>query len=237
MSIRSELDGAEPRPADRGSRDAKKNYAERLSRLVATKVANALRPDFPEVLPNRDGSRQESRARTSRGPKKLDVNYSTAELGLGLGVTIKTISFPDAETGRFTHNYTRVDNELRAEADDYHQRQPWAVMAGIVYLPTASLSDGKISSFGSAVRIFRSRASRSAPSNQEDRLELLFIGIYHPDGGSRGEDWYFDVLKNPPKMGRPIASNRLTFEQMIEETKRTCDSRNNPPFEWATESD
>jgi hypothetical protein len=236
MSIHAELAAAEPRPPDDGARDKKKNYAQRLSQHLATKVANGLRTDFRGILPHKDGSRQESRARTGRGLKKLDVNYSTVELGLGLGVTIKTISFPSAR-GRFTKNYTRADNELRAEANDYHQRQPWAVLVGLIYLPTASLADGKISSFGMAVKLFRYRANRANPSNQEDRLERIFIGVYEPQGERRGEDWYFDVLKNPPKRGRPVASDRLTFEQMIEETKRTYDLRNNPPFKWATESD
>ena len=236
MSIRSELDAAEPRPPDEGTREAKKNYAERLSRHLATKVANALRRGFPGILPNRDGSRQESRARTGRGLKKLDVNYSTVELGLGLGVTIKTISFPSAR-GRFTKNYTRADNELRAEANDYHQRQPWAVIVGLIYLPTASVDDGKISSFGMAVRLFRYRANRANPTDQEDRLERIFIGVYEPRGELRGQDWYFDVLNSPPKRGRPVANVRLTFGQMIEEIKRTYDQRNNPPFEWAIESD
>jgi hypothetical protein len=103
---------------------AKKNYAEALSRALAQRFADALRVTFPSILPRPDGSGQESRARTGKGLKKLDVNYSTVELGLGLGVSIKTINFRDAKTKRYTKNYTRADNELRAESADYHQRQP-----------------------------------------------------------------------------------------------------------------
>jgi hypothetical protein len=230
MSIRLELNHAEPRPANNGSQRDKKNYAERLSRRLATKVANALRPAFPGVLPNKSGKKQESAARTARGLKKLDVNYSTTELGLGLGISIKTISFPDGKSGRFTKNYTRVDNELRAEADDYHQRQPWSVLSGIIYLPAACVNDGSVSSFGKAVRMFRYRALREKHSDPEDRFERIFIGVYQSTGKQRGDDWYFDVTNNPPKRGRPVAEHRLTFEQMIEETKRTYDLRNNPPI-------
>lgn len=238
MTIRAQLNRARPRPSEDSSQTAKKNYAERLSRQLATKIANELRIDFPGVFPDRRGARQESPARTGRGLKKLDVNYSTTELGLGLGVSIKTISFRDQKTKRFTKNYTRVDNELRAEADDYHQRQPWAVLIAVVFLPAESLHDGdKVSSFGSAVKMFRYRAQRDRHSDPEDRFERIFIGVYETEGELRGADWYFDVTQSPPKKGRPIAEKRLTFEQMIGEMKRTYDGRNDPPFEWASETD
>src|SRR5689334_15108379 len=70
------------------TREKKKNYAESLSRSLATRLANALRPTFPGILPDKSGRSQESKARTSKGYKKLDINYSTTELGLGLGVSV-----------------------------------------------------------------------------------------------------------------------------------------------------
>ena len=129
--LRAALDLADPRPAT-GDREQKKNYAERLSRAFATVVANALRTDFPGITPDAEGRRQEAPARTSKGMKKLDVNYSTSELGLGLGVSIKTINFSDKGGSRYTKNFTRADNELRAEAKDYHERQPYSVLVGVV---------------------------------------------------------------------------------------------------------
>lgn len=53
----------------------KKNYAEKLSRLLAQRIANALRSRYRGILPDELGNRQESRARTAKGFKKLDVNY------------------------------------------------------------------------------------------------------------------------------------------------------------------
>src|SRR5262245_27500507 len=85
------------------------------------------------------GRAQNRGARTAKGFKKLDVNYSTPELGLALGVSIKTINYRDPETKRYTKNYSRVDNELRAEAMDYHQRQPFAVLVGLLFLPSTLL--------------------------------------------------------------------------------------------------
>src|SRR5688572_21231515 len=169
MSILRELEFAAQKPLRKqnasvlNAQHKKKNFAERFSRALAQKFSNALRPTFEGILPLADGTRHESLARTGKGPKKLDVNYSTVELGLGLGITIKTLSFPDEKSGRFTKNYTRADNELRAEAKDYHQRQPYAVLIGVIFLPLEACFDSKSdepSSFGAAVRTFRYRAGR-----------------------------------------------------------------------------
>ena len=96
------------------TREQKHGYAVALSRALALRFANGLRQQFPGILPTPTGAGQESNARTAKGVKKLDVNYSTIELGLGLGVSIKTINFRDAGTKRYTKNYTRADGELRA---------------------------------------------------------------------------------------------------------------------------
>src|SRR5439155_1633459 len=86
-SFQDALEAAKPRPSDTSSQADKKNYAQRLSEALAVLVANRLRPTFPAITPLADGTRQESKARTGKGVKKLDVNYSTPELGLGLGVS------------------------------------------------------------------------------------------------------------------------------------------------------
>lgn len=241
MSIRAELELTGPRPVA-GTRAEKKNYAERLSRRLAVRFANSLRGWFDGISPDEDGGRQEKPARTAKGVKKLDVNYSTAELGLGLGVSIKTINFPDDRTGRYTKNFTRVDNELRAEAKDYHQRQPYAVLVGVLYLPSDACRDGSPpngapSSFGEAVRHLRHRSNRVNPTNEEELFERFFIGIYEPDGPTEGADWYFDVMAKPPRHGRPVQRDRLPFEKVIGLIRGEYDRRNNPPFEWAEDSD
>src|SRR5262245_9489966 len=87
------LEKAEPRPAPGAGRDLKKNYAQRFSTWIAQELADALRSTFPEILPDAGGGKHESKAQSARGLKKLDVNYSTPELGLALGVSVKTINF------------------------------------------------------------------------------------------------------------------------------------------------
>ena len=231
-SIADELSLAGDRALALSAAD-KKNYAEALSRNLATRVANALRPHFEGILPTLSGKGQESKARTAKGVKKLDVNYSTVELGLGLGVSIKTINFRDATTKLYTKNYTRADGELRAEASDYHVRQPYAVMVGIVFIPLDACDDGTRdpSSFGQAVRVFRFRGGRADAGDDPNLFERMFIGLYDTDSATFGRVGFFDVGKPPPRNGQP--ATLLDFQGLIEEIKGTYDARNSPKFIWA----
>ena len=211
----------------------KKNYAEILSCELAQAFADRLRPTFTGILPDSHGGGQESRARSSKGYKKLDVNYSTVQLGLGLGVSIKTINFRDANTRRYTKNYTRVDGELRAEASDYHERQPYATMVAVIFLPADAAEDaGRVepSSFGAAARLFRRRAGRLSPKDSPVLFQRLFIGLYDTTPASFGAVEFVDVLDPPPKRGR--SRRAIGFEALIGEIVSTYDARNDPPFIW-----
>lgn len=235
-------------PARGGTRTRaqKKNYAEALSRLLATRIANGLRPYFDGIIPDSAGRRQESKARTSKGYKKLDVNYSTPELGLGLGVSIKTLNFVDEKSQRYTKNYTRIDNELRAEASDYHERQPYAVMVAVIFLPLDSCIDGKrrrrasgetvttASSFAQAIHIFRNRADRMSPIDAPAKFERVFVALYDVAPGPQfGRIRCFDVSSTPPKNGVPTST--LTFSEMLNRIVETYDRRNNTRVVWADE--
>lgn len=212
----------------------KKNYAETLSRALSQRFADALRKTFEGILPDREGLGQESRARTGKGLKKLDVNYSTVELGLGLGVSIKTINFRDPRTKRYTKNYTRVDNELRAEAADYHERQPYAVLCAIVFLPLDACDDGgrvAPSSFGQAIQIFRPRGGREKPVDDPTLFERILIGLYDAEAGNFGRVGFFDVKEAPPRIGRPRTLK--SFSEAIDSIVDAYDNRNKIKFEWA----
>jgi hypothetical protein len=231
--LRAAFAGADPRPEPDSAQKAKKNYAERLSRALAQTVADGLRPNFEGVFPDVNGKRHESRARTAKGFKRLDVNYSTTELGLGLGVSIKTINFRDRKSRNYRKNYTRVDAELRAEAKDYHDRQPYSVLVAVVCLPFDCCDDAvgkKPSSFGLAVKYFRHRGGRVQASDEAERFEALFIGLYEADGPNRGSFEFFDVRDPPKRAGRPRGT--FDFEELIERISGVYDSRNDPPFTW-----
>jgi hypothetical protein len=217
-----------------GSATEKKNYAEALSRALAQRFADALRGSFDGILPDAKGVGQESKARTGKGLKKLDVNYSTVELGLGLGVSIKTINFRDGKTGRYTKNYTRVDNELRAEAADYHERQPYSVLCGLVFLPLDACEDGSKnapSSFGQAIRIFRHRAGREKPVDDPTLFERKLVGLYDADVRNFGQVAFFDVMDDPPRTGKPQALK--PFRESISAIVDSYDDRNRIRFKWA----
>jgi hypothetical protein len=244
-TVKEALQLAGPRPSVEADATAKKNYAQRFSEALAICVANRLRKDFRGILPTAAGKGQESRARTAKGFKKLDVNYSTPQLGLALGVSIKSVTHPDwskakKRAGRFTKNYTRIDAELRAEATDYHQRQPYSVLIGVLFLPIASCDDAskpgkkaerEKSSFGRAVESFRPRAGRGTPRDDVDLFEQFFVAVYDEKSG---ETCFFDVKdKPPPRNRRPRSEECRSFEEFIQDVIKTYDKRNNPPFEWA----
>jgi hypothetical protein len=217
-----------------GKTPDKKNFAERLSRNFAQVFADRLRGEFAGVLPDKFGARHESKALGAEGPKKLDVNFSTPELGLGLGISIKTVNARDRKSKRYTKNLTRVDAELRAEATDYHRRQPYAVLVAIVFFPQDACSDATThapSSFGAAVRAFRRRNDRQSPEEFEDTFELLFVALYENNGACI----FLDVNEDPPRNGPPVPGSELTFEQVIERIRAAFRKRNVRDFQFAPE--
>ncbi len=229
-SIRGELERAGER-AGAWTRADKKNYAERLSRALAQRFADELRPRFPGILPDETGRGQESKARGAHGVKRLDVNYSTPELGLGLGLSIKTINFADPRSGRYTKNFTRIDNELRAEALDYHVRQPYAVLVALVFMPREACEDAVgngLSSFAHAYEIFRRRTGRGDPRDRPELFEGVFLGLYD---ATSGEVIFADAGRPVPRRGAP-RRNRLGLGDVIEEIVRLYEARNEPPVEW-----
>jgi hypothetical protein len=233
-NIAAELEAAGDRLEAQASQSSKKNYAQALSNALARKVSNALRPRFPGILPDEDGRGTESRARTKKGFKKLDVNFSTLELGLALGVSIKSVNFPEGKANNYAKNVTRVDNELRAEAEDYHARQPFAVLVGLYFAPVDAARNAtkkKPSSFGHMVRTLRYRALRSRIDDPPSLFEKIYIALYEPDGPNRGAVTFFDVEWDPPWAGVP--SRGLSFAETLGEIRKAFASRNNTDFVWA----
>lgn len=220
-----------------GLSTAKKNYAESLSRALAQRFADALRQrGFPDILPDERGARHESRALGVKGPKRLDVNYSTPELGLGLGVSIKTIGFKDPKSRRYTKNLTARDNELRAEAEDYHLRQPFAVLVGLLFLPSDAADDGTAktpSSFAAAVAHFRYRALRRSPTDRPTLFEKFYVAVYDTEPTNFGTVGFMDVEIDPPRRGKP--RGLLTVEQVVDAIRANFVSRNSVAPTWFEE--
>ncbi|GMV17470.1 MAG: hypothetical protein AMXMBFR56_56940 [Polyangiaceae bacterium] len=244
------LEQVEPRPDELAERKAKKNYAEALSNRAAVWLAAKLRKfrEFHGILPNPDGTGRETRVASgkTRKPKKTDVRFSTADTGLELLVSVKTYSFRDPRTiketgevvlGRYSKNMVRNDHELRAEAMDLHERFPYAVVIGVMFIPFRACDDAKgkngISSFAAAVMTFRARAGRRKPTEPNQLLERMFIALYESEGPTKGEVYFFDVEDRPPRQRRPASLK--SEEEFIQEVVKAYGVRNKTYIEFADE--
>lgn len=227
-AARAAAGGTRPGPADK----TKNRYATHFANAMAVLIANALRQRFPEIKPDPQGKGVESPARALHGLKKLDINFSTAQAGLGLGVSLKSVHVRDVKPKqRFHHNMKRNDEELRAEAAGYHQRQPYAVLVAVVVLPFEACEDAEAvrpSSFGTWVRYLWPLGNREDAQGDFDRFERVFVMLYDPETAELG---FFDAKTPPPRRGRPPLL--LSLDAFAAEITRTYDERNKLDFRWA----
>jgi hypothetical protein len=171
----------------------------------------------------------ENPSRAVRGLKRVDLNFSTRQSGLGLAMSFKSVHFGEEANGDagFTHNMKRNDEELRVEATGHHLRQPYAVMVAVVFLPLESCFDYDTSSFGSWVEYLWPLRGRDAPEDPPDRFELVFIGLYSRSGDSLG---FYEIggTVGCPRKGRP--SELLGFAEFLGRVKGVYDQRNGRDF-------
>ena len=200
-------------------------FAIDFSKHMGIEVAKALDPYFPGITSG------ETPSRAVRGLKRVDVRYSTPEVGLGLALSFKSVHFGEDEDGnaRFVHNKKRNDEELRVEATGHHLRQPFAVMVAVLFLPFESCADEikKRSSFASWVEYLWPLKGRSEPEDPPDRYELAFIGLYARDGSDLG---FYEIggAVPCPRQGRP--RQLLTLAELLNRIRDTYDRRNGLDF-------
>ncbi|AGC47226.1 hypothetical protein MYSTI_05953 [Myxococcus stipitatus DSM 14675] len=243
------LKRAGPRPVLSAPREAKKNYAERLSRALAMMMADRLRPKYRgrqhTITPTADEQEHEASVSGEGGSKRVDVAVWHRRDGLLLDLSIKTLSFQDWDekkkrAGRYTKNMSRNDHELQAEASRIHRRQPYAVLAGLMFMPMSSCDDGERdkSSFAHAVVTFRERSGRLGPDDlRYERFERFFIALYQYEGPEAGQVRFFDVARAPPRQRRPTHQETLSLAQVADALVEDVASRNNPEPEWADDKD
>ncbi len=202
-------------------RAAKKNFAQRFSASIAQKIANEMRKTLPEIVPDCDGKGHESLSRGALGLKKIDVNYSTTRSGLELAVSVKTLNFSDEKSKRYTKNVKRIDGELRAEAQDCHGRQPYAVIAAYLFMPLESATDGAgdgPSSARHAAEVLHARTGRDV-NNRPEGIELSYLALYDDEGRvtiARPQD--------VPPSGAPAKT--MTFASTLNEISQLHRRRN-----------
>jgi hypothetical protein len=176
----------------------KTKYAVRFADHMASAMAHDLQNYFPRISASTKRS-----ARSASGKTQLDINFSTLDMGLGLGISLKSVHVRDvADSSRYTKNPKRNLEELRIEASGYHRRQPYAVMVAILFLPFDSCTDGRTgpSSFGAWVQKLRPYTGRVDPEDDIDKFERIYIALYEADGSDMR---FFDARCPPPKNGRP----------------------------------
>ena len=214
----------------------KKNYAQRLSNELALVVAAAVRPRYnrARVTPFVDGRGQEYTVGASIDKKRTDVAVWDDAAGLVLGVSIKTLSFRDrsgkgkaARLGRYIKNIKRNDMELRDEADVLHRRQPFAVLAAMMFLPEDACWDAGTekghSSFAHIVFTLRKRTGRRDPhTSRPDLFERVFVGLYD----ETGRVGFFDVTRPPRRNQKPDPSELLSLGDVVDELVDSVTLRN-----------
>ena len=199
------------------------SFAIYFAKYMSAEIAAALATDFPGV---RSG---ETPSQSVRGPKRVDLNYSTPEFGLGLAVSFKSVHFGEKEDGNadFTHNMKRNDEELRVESTAHHLRQPYAVLVAVVFLPFEACTDFDTSSFASWVQYFWPLKGRVEPEDPPDLFELVFIALYARDGSELA----FYQVGGPvkcPRAGRP--SHLLSVQDFLRLVTQMYRTRNGKDF-------
>ena len=199
-------------------------------------MAAAVAPRYKRarVTPFADGGGQEFTVGASIDKKRTDVGVWDDAAGLVFGVSIKTLSFRDrsgkgatARLGRYVKNVKRNDMELRDEADVLHRRQPFAVLAAILFIPEDACWDAGTenghSSFAHIVFTLRKRTGRRDPhTSRPDLFERVFVGLYD----EAGHVGFFDVIKPPRRNQKPDQSELLALGDVVDELVDTVTLRN-----------
>jgi hypothetical protein len=205
------------------------SFAISFAKHMSAAIADGLREHFPTVKSG------ENPSRAVAGIKRVDVNYSTPEAGLGLAISLKSVHFGERNEGTagFTHNMKRNDEELRVEATGHHIRQPYAVLVALLFLPFESCEDlAPTSSFASWVQYLWPLKGRTEPEDPPDRFELVFVALYARGGSALGFYRLGGDVKCP-RHGRP--DTLLTFQQFLQIIRSTYDKRNGKDFAFEGE--
>lgn len=182
---------AAPKPDASAKQSEKKNYSERLSNTIARAFAAELRvAGVMDCAPlvKEDGATYGSERRIAGGigAKKVDVSWATDTSGLLLGISIKTISFPDARSGNYQKNLSNRRGDMLFEAVTLHRRFPFAVLAGLFFLDAGAASDDtdrRSSTVQNAHDLLRLFSGRPDPAGREEQLERLYVVTYDATPG------------------------------------------------------
>jgi hypothetical protein len=214
--------GKQPKPLNRTL-----TFAISFSKHVGAEIARELTVVDTIFRDTRSG---ETPSEAVRGPKRLDLSYSTRERGLGLAMSFKSVHRGEKQNGDidFIHNLKRNDEELRVESTDHHLRQPYAVLVAVVFLPFEACEDLQpTSSFGAWVQYLWPLKGRDEPEDPPDLFELVFVALYARDASELG---FYEVggTVECPRHGRP--RRLLTVREFLLRVRTVYNKRNGRDF-------
>jgi hypothetical protein len=191
--LKAALDAMPAKPDESATQAQRKRYSEELSAKLSLAFATHLRgrgledarPAPPGVL---GGSGAERRMSGGIGAKKVDVTWATAESGLILAISIKTINSRDRRTKNFQKNLVNRRGDMLMEAVTLHRRFPYAVLCGLMFLDVAAASDGtarRQSTFANAHLRLRLFTGRDDPADRDEQFELLYLSLFDAEHPSR----------------------------------------------------
>lgn len=241
----ADLGGTRAAAIEGADQQLKKNWSNRFAdacaRMVATEVA--AHPHFAssEVRPNANTNAEPVTFFVGGKRKKVDVVVSSLAVGLQLGISLKGMNFRDGRGLQFDKNLTGRTYELEDEIRVIRRTLPMAYIAALYFMPIAATTDKSstsTSSFARTVEHLRARVGRDDPASptQADRLDMAVIALYVPGdhekaiGASgdpsstfeysdlfpRGTVRYFDILRDPPKRGRPKLELTTDLSTLVE---------------------
>ena len=181
--LEAALKGLAAKPADTALQSDKKRYSERVSEAVAQALAAELRrrglkearPAPPGVM---DSSGAERRMAGGLGAKKVDVTWATAEAGLLLAISVKSISFRDSRTGNYQKNLVNRRGDMLMEAVTLHRRFPYSVLAGFFFLDSGAEADNtnrRKSTYINAHARLRLFTGRNDPAGRDEQFERFYL--------------------------------------------------------------
>jgi len=202
------LEAMPDRPAENAKQAEKKRYSEQLSARLATALAEHLRDcGLEDARPAPPGivgvSGAERRMSGGIGAKKVDVTWATAESGLILAISIKTINWRDRKTNNYQKNLVNRRGDMLMEAVTLHRRFPYAVLCGMLFLDVGAANDGtekRESTFLNAHHRLRLFTGRDDPADRDEQFERLYICLFDADKPSAPFSFFAvgDVAREVP---------------------------------------
>lgn len=223
------LDALPAKPQD-SERSEKKGYSEAMSHALAGAIAQSFADvGLPDMRPRQDEAGatagQERRMSGGIGAKKVDVTCSSAEAGLLLAGSIKTVNWRDGRSGTFQKNLTNRRGDLLFESVTLHRRFPYAVLVGFFFLDHAAREDGsarRSSTFANAHHRLALFTGRRDPGGRDEQYERLYVGLVRASPAGSAVELF--------EAGRPEAA--LSVDEIVAEVAQLVALRNADFFEW-----